>query len=116
MGSVDSDSGLDCLTLMLRFHQVAVNPDQIRHQFSGGPIGVTEMLRCAQGLNLRARATSVTWDGLGKFPLPVIAALTDGKFLIVGKVSADGVLVQIPSSSRPEILKRAEFEERWTGL
>jgi ATP-binding cassette, subfamily B, bacterial HlyB/CyaB len=115
MERVERDSGLDCLTLLLRFHQVAVNPDQISHQFSGAPIGVTEMLRCAKDLKLKARVTSATWESLGKLPLPVVAELSDNTFLIVGKASAEDVLVQIPSAPRPQIVKRAEFEGRWTG-
>jgi len=92
-----------------------VNPDQISHQFSGAPIGVTEMLRCAKDLKLKARVTSATWESLGKLPLPVVAELSDDTFLIVGKASADDVLVQVPSAPRPQIIKRAEFEGRWTG-
>jgi subfamily B ATP-binding cassette protein HlyB/CyaB len=41
--------------------------------------------------------------------------LKDGRFLIVGKVTDEGALVQIPSVGRPQILKRAEFEYDWTG-
>src|SRR3954464_4710258 len=100
-----TDTGLDCLTLLLRFHQVAVDPAQIAHQFSGAPIGVTEMLRCAKNLKLRARAVKEDWDGLEKLPLPAIAELKDGSFIIVGKVSEDGALVQAPSENRPRIIK-----------
>jgi hypothetical protein len=44
------DSGLQCLQLLLRFHQISIGPDQIKHRFSGPAIGVTEMLRCAREL------------------------------------------------------------------
>jgi subfamily B ATP-binding cassette protein HlyB/CyaB len=110
-----NDSGLDCLSLLLRFHQIAVDADQIRHQFSGEAIGVTEMLRCAKDLKLKARAVTTTWAGLMKLPLPAIVELKDKSFFIVGKVTADDALVQIPSENRPQIIKRAEFEYDWTG-
>jgi subfamily B ATP-binding cassette protein HlyB/CyaB len=74
------DSGLDCLSLLLRFHQIAVDTDQIRHQFSGEAIGVTEMLRCAKDLKLKARAVTTTWAGLMKLPLPAIVELKDKSF------------------------------------
>jgi subfamily B ATP-binding cassette protein HlyB/CyaB len=109
------DSGLQCLSLLLRFHQVAIDPTQIAHQFSGAPIGVTEMLRCAKQLKLRARAVTENWAGLAKLPLPAIVELKDKTFLIVGKVTDDDALVQIPSEGRPRIIKRAEFEYDWTG-
>jgi subfamily B ATP-binding cassette protein HlyB/CyaB len=109
------DSGLECLTLLLRFHQTAVDPSQISHQFAGAPIRVTEMLRCAKQLKLKARAVTTTWEKLSKFPLPAIVELKDGTFLIVGKVTDEGALVQVPSIGRPQIIKRAEFEHDWTG-
>jgi subfamily B ATP-binding cassette protein HlyB/CyaB len=115
METSQQDSGLECLTLLLRFHQTAVDPSQIRHQFPGTPIGVMEMLRCAKQLKLKARAVTTTWDKLAKLPLPAIVELKDGRFLIVGKVTDEGALVQIPSVGRPQILKRAEFEYDWTG-
>jgi len=115
METSQQDSGLECLTLLLRFHQTAVDPSQIKHQFPGTPIGVMEMLRCAKQLKLKARAVTATWDKLAKLPLPAIVELKDGRFLIVGKVTDEGALVQIPSVGRPQILKRAEFEYDWTG-
>src|SRR6478752_2410067 len=115
MEASQQDSGLECLTLLLRFHQTAVDPSQIKHQFPGTPIGVMEMLRCAKQLKLKARAVTATWDKLAKLPLPAIVELKDGRFLIVGKVTDEGALVQIPSVGRPQILKRAEFEYDWTG-
>jgi hypothetical protein len=48
METVQQDTGLQCLALLLRFHQVSADPAQIAHQFSGAPIGVSEMQRCAK--------------------------------------------------------------------
>jgi len=109
------DSGLQCLSLLLRFHQVAIDPTQIAHQFPGAPIGVTEMLRCAKQLKLKARTVTENWDGLANLPLPAIIELKDKSFMIVGKVSSDDALVQAPSENRPRIIKRAEFDYDWTG-
>ena len=115
METVQQDTGLQCLALLLRFHQVAADPAQIAHQFSGASIGVSEMLRCAKDLKLKARAVTSTWAGLMKLPLPAIIELKDKTFVIVGKVSADDALVQVPSENRPRIIKRTEFEYDWTG-
>ncbi|WP_316179583.1 type I secretion system permease/ATPase [Bradyrhizobium sp. SZCCHNRI1009] len=109
------DTGLDCLILLLRFHQVAVDPAQIAHQLAGEAVGVTEMLRCAKQLHLKARAVRQTWESLPKLSLPAIAARADGSFVILGQVTADAVLIQDPQVNRPQSLKRAEFEANWTG-
>ena len=73
------------------------------------------MLRCAKEFRLKARAIKSDWARLAKFAMPVIAELKDGGFFIIGKVSADELLVQVPSSGRPQLLKRPEFESSWTG-
>lgn len=114
-GAMDDNSGLQCLQLLLRFHQVSADPDQISHHFGGVKIGVTEMLRCAKELKLRARVVGVQWQQLGKLPLPAIAELKDGSFLILGRATAEDVLVQVPSVGRPQKLERAEFLDKWTG-
>ena len=55
------------------------------------------------------------WDRLASTPLPGIAALRDGGFLILGKVAEDKVLIQQPSSPRPEAMTRGQFETVWDG-
>ncbi|WP_316229201.1 type I secretion system permease/ATPase [Bradyrhizobium sp. SZCCHNR1070] len=109
------DTGLQCLTLLLRFHQVAVDPAQIAHQFAGARIGIAEMLRCAKQLKVKARAISETWQGLKKLPLPAIVERKDGTYVIIGQVAEDGALIQDPLVNRPQSVKREEFEANWTG-
>src|SRR5262249_34452473 len=54
-------------------------------------------------------------DRLAATPLPGIASLRDGSFLVLGKGGDDKVLVQRPPSARAEILTRAQFESIWDG-
>ena len=115
MEAVRQDTGLQCLALLLRFHQVAVDPTQIAHQFGGSAVGVQEMLRCAKQLKLKARAVREGWSGLPKLALPAIIERRDGSFAILGKVGTDDVLIHDPVVNRPQVVKRAEFEESWTG-
>jgi ATP-binding cassette, subfamily B, bacterial HlyB/CyaB len=109
------DSGLECLTLLLRYHRIAVDPGQISHQFAGQPIGVPQMLRCAKDLKLKARATFSDWFSLSKLPLPAIVELENNRFIIVASVTEQEALVQDPAVGRPQRLSRPEFEKRWTG-
>jgi subfamily B ATP-binding cassette protein HlyB/CyaB len=109
-----AESGLAALVLLLRFHGVGADPEQIRHHF-GDAIGVPEMLRCAKQFGLKARTFRSSWQRLSKTPLPGIAMLSDGSYLIVGKASDDQILVQNPLLSRPILMSRAEFEAVWDG-
>jgi subfamily B ATP-binding cassette protein HlyB/CyaB len=108
-------SGLGALVLLLRIHGIGADAEQIRHRCATATIGVNDMLRCAKEFGLKARASSTSWDRLLSTPLPGIAALRDGGFLVLGKVAEDMVLIQYPSSSKPEALTRAQFEPIWDG-
>ena len=107
-------SGLAALVLLMRFHGVGADPEQIRHRF-GNEIGVAEMLRCSKEFGLKARSYHSTWGRLANTPLPGIAVLRDGRFLIIGKAGEDQVLVQDPLAPRPALMNRADFEAIWDG-
>jgi subfamily B ATP-binding cassette protein HlyB/CyaB len=91
------------LVMLLRCHGIGAEPEQIRYRI--GSIGVGEMLRCAKEMGLKARSRR---DGSGwsPRPLPGIAVLRDGSFLILGRAAPDKVLVQRPMEQRPETMTR----------
>ena len=101
--------------MLMRFHGVPADPGQIQHRFSGAPITVPDMLRCAKEFGLKARAHKTAWSRLAKTPLPAIAVLRDGGFLLLGKMAKGSVLVQSPLSSRPRLMERDELELLWDG-
>src|SRR5262245_38689358 len=108
-------TGIDALVLMLRFHELAVDPAQIRHRYANAPFGVTEILRCAKELKLKARSAAADWDRLAKITLPALAEGRDGNFLVLAKIVGDKALIQDPRVGRPELVTRAELEARWSG-
>ena len=79
-----ADPGLSALVMLSRFHGVGADPEQIRHRFGCGTIGIPEMLRCAKELGLKARSRLTTWERLASTPMPAIVALRDGGFLLLG--------------------------------
>jgi subfamily B ATP-binding cassette protein HlyB/CyaB len=113
--TISADPGLFALVALLHCHGIAAEPGPILHRLGNVKVGVIEMLRCAKELGLKARALKTNWDRLAKTPLPGIAQLRDGGFLIVGRMNEDKILVQNPGSSRPEAMSRAAFEAIWDG-
>ncbi len=109
------DSGLACLTLILRFHNIAVNGDQLLHQFSTRTIGTTEMLRCAKQFGLKAKLRATKWDRLQTTPLPALGRFKDGTFCFVAKSDSEKVLLQLANQPRPILMKKEQFEEVWDG-
>jgi subfamily B ATP-binding cassette protein HlyB/CyaB len=110
MQSQSGDPGLFVLVSLLRRNGIGVDPEQIRHRFGGAPIGIPEMLRCAKELGLKARERTAGWERLETTPMPAIAALRDGGFLLLGKFGNGRVIVQSPHSPRPILMTKAEFE------
>ncbi len=109
------DTGLGCLVMLLRFHGIGANSEQIRHQIGTHQIGTTEIVRYAKQVGLRSRAYTTTWPRLAKTPFPVIGGLRDGGFILLGKADDTQVLVQRAGSPRPTMVSRAEFEQIWNG-
>jgi len=115
-GSANADdTGLPALVTLLRCHGIAAEPVQIRHQMGTARIGVADMLRCAKSFGLKARVQKTNWTRLAVTPLPGIAVLRDGGFLILGKLVDDKLLVQRPTIAQPATMTQAELEAIWDG-
>ncbi|MDY0870632.1 type I secretion system permease/ATPase [Dongia rigui] len=117
-----ADTGLLCLTLLLRFHGLSVDPKALAHRFAPGPKGLTDsdLLRAARESGLKARWVVSEWRKLAKTPLPAIAETKDGRFFVLAKIASNEagdakVLAHDPEENRPVALTRAELEKIWTG-
>src|SRR4051812_40512049 len=112
-GSIDP--GLEALVTLLHFQGVAADREQIRHRLGVSTIGASEMIRCARDLGLKARTHRTTWPRLANTPLPAIASLRDGGFVVIAKASEDQVLVLSSQAARPSLMTRDEFGAAWDG-
>jgi ATP-binding cassette, subfamily B, bacterial HlyB/CyaB len=109
------DQGLEALVMLLHFQGVAADREQIRHRLGTDKIGASEILRCARDLGLKARSLRTDWLRLAWTPLPAIASLRDGGFMVIGKAADDKVLVQIPGQARPAFMTKVELLAIWDG-
>src|SRR5499427_5690756 len=98
-----------------QWHGVAAEEEWICHCCGTATIGITEMLRCARKLGLRARSYTIDWRQLADTALPGIVALRDGGFLVLAMVVENHVLVHHPLASQAQVITRAEFESLWDG-
>jgi len=112
-----ADTGLLCLALVLRFFQLPADPAQIHHDYGkkDGPFESRDVVRCAKRAGLLARLATSEWTRLERAPLPAIAELTDGSFVIFGRVLGDKLLVQDPRHPAPELRSREEIAACWDG-
>jgi len=113
--AIPADPGLEALVTLLRLKDVAADRRQLRHRLGTDKIGAAEMLRCARDLGLKARAWRTQWSRLARTPLPAIASLRDGGFMVVAKASEDQILVQSVQTAKPALMTRDEFVAVWDG-
>ena len=109
-----ADPELEALLMLLHLKDVAADRGQLRHRLGTDKIGAPEMIRCARGLGLKARAWRTKWSRLVRTPLPAIASLRDGGFMLLAKATEDKVLVQSPQTG-PALMTREEFVAVWDG-
>jgi len=109
------DPGLFILDILLRLRGLESDPDRIQRRFGGGSIGVPEMLAYAKEADLSARCTLTDWDRLLKQPLPGIAPLRSGGFLLLGKVTGNEAIALASGAERPTLVSRTELESIWDG-
>ncbi|MCS6318736.1 MAG: type I secretion system permease/ATPase [Nitrospira sp.] len=111
------DTGLHCLLLLARFHGLAADGAQLRHQFgeASRPLTLGEWLRAATHVGLKAGRVRATWAGLADKPLPAMAVGTDGRCVLLAKVEAGHVLLQDPQQPQPTMLPQAQVEAMWSG-
>lgn len=113
--AVSSDTGLDALLTLLHLQGVAADRAQLRHRLGAASFGAADIVRCARSLGLKARTYRTQWSRLSDTPLPAIAMLRDGGFMVIAKASADKVLVQFPEAQRPVLMDRDELCAIWDG-
>jgi subfamily B ATP-binding cassette protein HlyB/CyaB len=111
-----SSSGLTCLVNLLRFYGIAADINQIRHAFGlSERVDTNDLVRIARRSGLKARFVHPNRDSVETVPLPAIAPLKNGEFILVGKITSEKVLILEPGAERPTLISRAEFDEQWDG-
>lgn len=113
----DIDSGLVCLLILARYYAVPADGAQLQHLFgqSGKALDETDLLRAAKHLGFKAGVADSDWSRLAATPLPAIARLQNGRYVVIAKAEAEKALIQDPCLQGPQILQRQAFEKDWSG-
>lgn len=115
------DSGLYCFAMIMRLLGRPLDIEQLRHQFarSDSYFDVTDLLRAGKRLDIKIRKISSNWSRLATTPLPGLAILKDGTFIVLAAVRKDAngetVLIARAPDGRPQVMPRAQFEALWSG-
>ena len=115
--SVDLDTGLLSLVLVARYLGLPADAGQLRHLFGapGTPFGDTEISRGARSLGLKVGRLSSSLKRLDTTPMPAIALLKDGHYVVLAQVRDGQIVLQDPREPAPSVLPREIFGEAWSG-
>lgn len=114
-GSEDGNGGLAALVLLLGYHQIAADPDQLAHALGGrSDPEPGDLVRLARKLGARASLKRTDADRLERIPLPAIGVDLKGGFFVIAAARAGKVLIQRPGLA-PTSLEREELTRSWTG-
>ncbi len=118
-----NDSAVIALVILARYHQVAIEPDRVRHQFgeAGKPFTSLEILRAATSLGFRARLVRSSPGRLANGFLPAVGLKKDGTYFIIARVGGGGeaaggkVLIQEIAPSALRSVSLSELDGLWSG-
>jgi subfamily B ATP-binding cassette protein HlyB/CyaB len=110
-----ADAGAAALAFALQMLGLPADRAQIAHESGKRMLDETDLLRAARRFPVKVRAHNSRLHRLKKTPLPALAALKDGGWLVLGRVGDDAVMALDPRKVRPELLPSADFAECWNG-
>ena len=110
------DTALACFVALLGFLGRPSDPDQLAHDLGAGgaKLGVDELLLLAKRLDVKARRQAVR-ASLAKYPLPAIARMKDGRFLLLLQAGPETVLLMRPEEGAPQVVALADFLDGFAG-
>jgi subfamily B ATP-binding cassette protein HlyB/CyaB len=115
---------LHALCLVARLHKVAADPAALAHQLGlapSEPVSAASLLLAAKHLGLKAKLAKVGADRLGMAALPALAAMKDGRFVVLAQCDGQRVLFLDPADhgdterARPTIEPLDTFLAQWGG-
>jgi len=110
-----------CLVALCRYHQLAVDPAQLAHQFGRDDrtLGDTEIQRAAKSLGLRYRYLNLQTRADKCLPdaalLPAIAKNNDGSYCVLARQHEQQLLVHDLRLPQPAVMTVDAFMQQWSG-
>jgi subfamily B ATP-binding cassette protein HlyB/CyaB len=111
----ETDPAAAALAFVLQLLGLPANAAELQHQTGAARLDEPDLLRLARQFPVRARLVDMTVSRLASTHLPALARLTDGRWLVLGKVADGKVLAQDPQAATPIMLSLEAFAELWDG-
>ncbi|MCF7513794.1 type I secretion system permease/ATPase [Pseudoalteromonas sp. L23] len=109
------EQALICLSLIGKFHQKPINTTDLSHEFpleqrNDHEFIDVQIIRAARSVGYKAKFRNVRLENLNDKLLPAMAETSDGQFVVIAKVAAEGAVIQHFDLQRPpELIPYAQF-------
>ncbi|MCE5284288.1 MAG: type I secretion system permease/ATPase [Pelosinus sp.] len=115
--NADLDCGLVCLITAARMLGIPADYHQLKRAYSVSDqqLDIITLLRAAKQIGLKAKHRKTTPGKISKLPLPAIAILSNGTYVVLVKANQDKVLVFDPTKERPAMLEYDVLASIWDG-
>jgi len=109
------DPGAAALAFILQVLGLPANAAELVHVSGKATLDADDLLRLARRFPVKARLIASTLERLATTPLPALAQMRDGGWLVVGRIGDGKVLVQDPTAASPDAMSAEVFADRWSG-
>lgn len=108
---------IELLRIYAQLHSLSIDGRQLMHQFSHGQesIDLGTMAQSLQTLGFETEVKKGSFAALKTTHLPVLAQCKDKRWMIVGGVQGDDLVIQIAGQSSPQKIALTEYEKLATG-
>lgn len=109
-----TDTGMYCFISMARYHEIDVNPHQIRHALSiEGKMTAQDIVRAAREIHIKSKVSVISYQQLEKMVLPAIIQLKDEEFGILAQISEEKALCLFAGQNAPTVISKEELMDKW---
>ena len=109
------DSGAAALAFILQLVGLPADAAEILHKSGKPSLDEADLLRTARQYPVKARIVATTLERLKSTPMPALARMKGGTWLVIGGIGDGKILIQDPGAATPEALSLETFGERWDG-
>lgn len=104
-----------CLKIITDSLGITFNEEEQYVKHSGVNSNAEKILKIAKELKLKAKKEVLEYYELEGLPVPALAIMKDGSFLVLGKNNDKVVLIFRPEVGKPETIAKETFVEGWSG-
>ena len=110
------DTGLKCLLMVASALGVSADEEKIRETYLGKELMDNRiLLKSTKLLKLKAKIVIPKGAQLAQIPIPAVAIMQDGTYLVIGRNNPQKILVFDPQVGRPETIPLEDFLKVWSG-